>query len=175
MFSKVTKHALAVAAIMGAMSIAVASPASAFPFSDADQGGWYSQGAYTPRHHASRRYTPRHHASFNYTPRPYDGGGNVFSYYGRMYNSHGERIAGDCVSACTMKLGARNACVERGATLMFHQASVDGARSELATRMMLYSYPARIRQWVLRTGALNRSSLTALSGSQAIALGMRAC
>ena len=41
-------------------------------------------------------------------------------------------IAGVCASACTMKLGIRNACVEPDATLLFHQASYNGFGSELA-------------------------------------------
>jgi hypothetical protein len=140
MLSKVSHATVAAAALAGAMTLAVALPASARGVS-----------------------------------RPYDGGGNVLSYYGRAHHAQGERIVGVCASACTMKLGSRNVCVDRDAVLLFHQASANGARSELATRMMLYSYPARIRQWVLRSGALNSSSMTALSGAQAIAMGVRAC
>ena len=74
-----------------------------------------------------------------------------------------------------MKLGIRNACVEPDATLLFHQASYNGFRSELGTRVMFYAYPRAIRHWVLRAGALSSSALTELSGRQAIALGVRAC
>jgi hypothetical protein len=153
----VPKNALATAALAGALAVCVASPASAFNLFGFNLDG------------------PAHPSHRNYTPRTFDGGGNVFSYYGRAHASNRTEIAGVCASACTMKLGSRNACVARDATLLFHQASYDGSRSELGTRMMLYSYPARIRHWVLRSGALNSSSLTALSGSQAIAMGMRAC
>jgi hypothetical protein len=85
---------------------------------------------------------------------------------GMVANSPGSSgrivIDGVCASACTMKLGGRNACAEPDGTLLFHQASYNSLRSELATRVMLYSYPSRIRQWVLRTDALNSSALTEL-------------
>jgi hypothetical protein len=162
MFFRESNNGVAASLLAGAILVGVAAPAAAF-----DLFG-YSQAS------ASVSSASRNHASGHF-----DGGGNVFSYYGRAhaagYSSHRTVISGVCASACTMKLGIRNACVERDATLMFHQASYDGRRSELATRMMLYSYPSRIRQWVLRSGALNSSSLTTLSGSQAIALGMRPC
>jgi hypothetical protein len=154
--SSSTKSALAAAALAAAMACGSASSASAFPFFGFDPGA---------------NYTPRPHSE-----RVFDGGGNVSDYYGRARYSIGPTvIAGVCASACTMKLGSRNACVEPDATLLFHQASYNGYRSELATRVMLYAYPSRIRRWVLRTGALDSSSLTELSGRQAIAMGVRAC
>ena len=165
MLSNISKSSLAAAAIATALTVSIASPAAAFNMFGVNSDGSSS----------SRNYTPRYATPRNYTPQSFDGGGNVFSYYGRAHNSHGTQIAGVCASACTMKLASRNACVDRNATFLFHQASYDGVRSELATRMMLYSYPARIRHWVLRHGALNSSALTALSGRQAISMGMHAC
>jgi hypothetical protein len=118
-------------------------------------------------------------ASTNYAPRQFDAGGRVLDYYRnvRAANSSARRvvISGVCASACTMKLGIRNACVEPDATLLFHQASYNGFRSELGTRIMLYAFPRRIRHWILRSGALDSSSLTELSGREAIALGARSC
>ena len=150
------KSALAAAALAAAMACGTTSSALAFPLFGVEPVA---------------NYTPRPRAE-----RVFDGGGNVFDYYGRARYSLGRTvIAGVCASACTMKLGSRNACVEPDATLLFHQASYNGYRSELATRVMLYAYPSRIRSWVLRTGALNSSSLTELSGRQAIDMGVRAC
>ncbi len=110
---------------------------------------------------------------------PFDGGGSVVDYYGRAHalNRISRRtvIAGVCASACTMKLGIRNACIEPDAMLLFHQASYNGFRSELGTRVMLYAYPQLIRHWVLQSGALNSSSFVSLSGRQAIAMGIRSC
>ncbi len=159
------KSVLVATALSCALGCAAAPPASAFSVF-----GFNSDGNAS----APRINTPRRFAS-----RPFDGGGNVFAYYGRAHSadfSPGPTvIAGVCASACTMKLGARNACVEPDAILLFHQASFNGYRSEVGTRMMLFSYPRQIRRWVLRTGALNSSSLTALSGNDAIAMGMRPC
>lgn len=111
--------------------------------------------------------------------RQFDQGGSVLDYYESThtvdYRAQRTVIAGICASACTMKLGMRNACIEPEATLLFHQASSNGIRSELGTRVMLYAYPQRIQQWVLRNGALSSSRMTALSGQEAIAMGVQSC
>ena len=163
-----SKRALAVAALAAGLAGGASSPASAFFFF-----GFNVPENATPR--VSTNYTPRPF----FTPRPFDGGGSVVDYYGNAQaaNSSARRtvIAGVCASACTMKLGIRNACVEPDATLLFHQASYNGFRSELGTRIMLNAYPARIRHWVMSAGALNSSFLTELSGRQAISMGVRAC
>ena len=41
-----------------------------------------------------------------------------------QYNASGElfRIEGHCQSSCTLFLGIRNVCIERGASLLFHSA-----------------------------------------------------
>ncbi|MDR3448870.1 MAG: hypothetical protein P4M15_03835 [Alphaproteobacteria bacterium] len=141
------------------MACSFASPASSFSLSGSEAPG---------------NYTPRPMA-----PRPFDGGGNIFSYLSNAraanYSARRTVIAGVCASACTMKLSIRNACIEPDATLLFHQASYNGSRSELATRVMLFAYPRKIRDWVLRSGALNSTALTELSGRSAIAMGVRSC
>ncbi|MCW2283824.1 hypothetical protein M2323_004590 [Rhodoblastus acidophilus] len=158
MFVQIAKKALATAALTSALVIGAGAPASAFSLFGFDSA------SQSPA--AQRRFTVR----------PFDGGGNVFSYYGRARVSYARTvIAGVCASACTMKLASQNVCVEPDATLLFHQASYNGVRSEIATRMMLSSYPSRIRHWVMRNGALNSSALTGLSGRQAIAMGVRPC
>jgi len=168
-------RALTAVALFGALAVGAAAPAAADSIFGFDITNNYTSNLnYTPRRHVSRRFAPR---PFAY--RPFDGGGNVFAYFGRAHEANFSRrrtaIAGVCASACTMKLGIRNVCIAPDATLLFHQASYNGVRSEIGTRMMLFSYPSRIRHWVLRTGALNSSSLTALSGRQAIAMGVRPC
>ena len=111
--------------------------------------------------------------------RAFDGGGSVVDYMRRTRDADRGPgvtvISGTCASACTMKLGMRNACVTPDATLLFHQASSNGARSEIGSLLMLGSYPRGIRQWVARTGALSSDRLTEMSGRQAISLGIRKC
>jgi len=157
-----TKRALAATALVAGLACGDASPADAMMLFGFDTLGNSSARAAT-----------------NYSPRPFDGGGNVQSYFANVhaanYSPRRTVIAGVCASACTMKLGIRNACVEPDATLLFHQASFNGFRSELGTRVMLYAYPLAVRHWVLRTGALSSSALTELSGREAIGLGVRAC
>ena len=110
----------------------------------------------------------------------FDGGGRVGDYLNFVgaANASGARveIGGVCASACTMKLGARNACVSSGAQLWFHAArNPDGRVNALATLMMLQQYPAGVRAWARARGALESTALTTMSGAQAISLGVRSC
>lgn len=110
----------------------------------------------------------------------YDPGGNVMGYYSMVIqgNKTHARVAiyGTCASACTEKLGSNNLCIDPSATLLFHQASDNGgARSAIASNMMLSMYPANIRNWAIRTGALNRNEVTQMTGFQAIRMGVPSC
>jgi hypothetical protein len=110
----------------------------------------------------------------------FDGGGRVGDYLNFVgaANASGARveIGGVCASACTMKLGARNACVSSGAQLWFHAArNLDGRVNALATLMMLQQYPAGVRAWARASGALESTALTRMSGAEAISLGVRSC
>ena len=170
-----SKRALTAVALFGALTFGASVPASADPiFGFGWNAGNNSRLRCIPRRHLSRCFKPRPLAD-----QPFDGGGNVFAYYSHAQEAHFSPdrtvIAGVCASACTIKLGIRNVCVTPDATLLFHQATYNGIRSELGTRMMLSSYPSCIRRWVLRTRALDSSFPTALSGRQAIAMGMPPC
>jgi hypothetical protein len=110
----------------------------------------------------------------------FDGGGRVGAYLDLVAaaNASGERmeIAGVCASACTMKLGARGACVYSDAQLWFHAArSPDGSVNALATLAMLQQYPRGVRAWAKARGALTSFALTPMSGVEAIALGVPDC
>ena len=87
------------------------------------------------------------HGEGDYTPE--------FVAIVRRYNASGEpfRIEGICKSACTMFLGIRNVCVERGATLMFHVGhdiaeNVTGPESR-ASRAAHYRYNEALRRYLL--------------------------
>ena len=66
------------------------------------------------------------------------------------------RIAGECLSACTMFLGLSTACFEEGAVLGFHAPRLPGDAAlsplafDVATRRMGDYYPPRVRDWWLR-------------------------
>ena len=108
----------------------------------------------------------------------YDGGGRIADYLDPNAARSRDRleIAGVCASACTIKLGARNACVHADARLLFHAArDTDGRFDRLATLMMLQEYPRQIRDWAKSHGALDSQAFTAMSGSVAIALGVPDC
>ena len=86
----------------------------------------------------------------------------------RRYNSSGEsfRIEGVCKSACTMFLGIRNVCVERGATLMFHAGhdiveNVTGPNTR-ASRAALYRYNEALRRYLLDGHHMDKGSPTGL-------------
>jgi len=111
---------------------------------------------------------------------PFDGGGRVGDYldFVGSANASGERIeiGGICASACTMKLGARGACVYADAQLWFHAArNADGRVNALATLMMLQEYPYGVRAWARARGALESVAITTMSGAEAIALGVPNC
>jgi len=111
---------------------------------------------------------------------PFDGGGRVGDYldFVASANASGERveIAGVCASACTMKLGARGACVYGDSQLWFHAArNADGRVNTLATLIMLQQYPRGVRAWATARGALASVAMTRMSGVEAIALGVPDC
>ena len=110
----------------------------------------------------------------------FDGGGRVGDYLDLVAATDSGagrlEIAGVCASACTLKLGARGACVHADARLLFHAArNADGRIDRLGTLMMLHEYPARVRAWARRRGALESQDFTAMSGQEAIALGVPDC
>ena len=110
----------------------------------------------------------------------FDGGGRVDDYLDMVAaaNASGERveIGGVCASACTMKLGARGACVYGDAQLWFHAArNGDGRVNALATLIMLQQYPRGVRAWAAARGALATVVMTRMSGAEAIALGVPDC
>ena len=100
----------------------------------------------------------------------------------RQYNASGEafRIEGTCKSACTMFLGIRNACVERGATLMFHgghdiKENVTGPGTR-ASRAALFRYNDALRQYLLENRYLDTDTFHPISGAMLIdRFGYREC
>jgi len=110
----------------------------------------------------------------------FDGGGRVGDYLAKVSeaNASGARteISGVCASACTMKLGARNACVHSDTQLWFHAArNPDGQVNALGTLIMMQEYPHAIRAWASHSGALLSTRFSTMSGAQAIALGVSNC
>ncbi len=110
----------------------------------------------------------------------FDGGGRVADYLDLVTSTDASggrlEISGVCASACTMKLGARGACVHSDAQLWFHAARFDdGGLNPLGNRILLRQYPERIRNWALSSGALTSLQFTTMSGAQAIAFGVPSC
>ncbi len=89
-------------------------------------------------------------------------------------NATGElfRIRGHCQSNCTLFLGVRNVCVERGARLLFHAGHGRGPNRHVinagSTQRMLNAYNARLRQYVVANGYLTRLEFSAISGARMI-------
>lgn len=106
-----------------------------------------------------------------------DPGGSVDAY--AVEAEKPSRIVGLCESACTLRL--KTGCVTRGARLGFHSPTsrwpgipLTRAKWEETTRFMASHYPPKIAEWFM-AGPRHHSAMAYLSGSEAIALGARAC
>ncbi|GAA3839646.1 hypothetical protein AFIC_002431 [[Pseudomonas] carboxydohydrogena] len=89
-------------------------------------------------------------------------------------NASGElfRIRGHCQSNCTLFLGVRNVCVERGARLLFHAGHGRGVNrntiNQGSTQRMLDAYNPKLRQYVLAKGYMDKLEFSAISGARII-------
>ena len=113
-------------------------------------------------------------------PKPYDGGGLLRDYAARVKKVARAEIRGTCVSACTMYLAARDVCVDKQALLWFHAAYDPHTRKISATgnAALVSHWPAPVRDWAARVGALGSVSFTwrrTLSGVGLIAMGVADC
>lgn len=113
-----------------------------------------------------------------------DYGGPLAAYReeARRLDASGEELAirGLCASACTIFLGLRRVCVAPQAVFWFHAARLpaEDAPDPVATLEMLSYYPAALRDWAIRTKALERVDFDAahsLTGAELIRLGARRC
>lgn len=83
--------------------------------------------------------------------------GGLLYWYQLQWEKHAleganVRIAGPCVSACTVLLGyipREKICVTSNASLGFHLATMD-----FATQQLLKAYPSDIRSWIDEHGGL---------------------
>jgi len=121
-------------------------------------------------------------ARANWADAGYDRGGMMTEYQQQIELANSMNVLvpiyGRCDSACTMKLGARNVCVSRDASLFFHSAFNVHTHEKfsLANDVLMASYPPRIRRWVIRHHALDSvEKVTHMSGREAIALGIPEC
>ena len=94
--------------------------------------------------------------------------GHYLEIFDRMRAS-GEQVIidGPCLSACTLVLSvlpSERICVTRRAVLGFHAAWKPDRRGRPlrhagATRLMMATYPAAVRQWIARRGGLTSRTL----------------
>lgn len=96
-----------------------------------------------------------------------------------QYNQSGElfRIAGHCQSACTLFLGVKNVCVDRGAQLLFH-AGHDKSKNILAsaTSHLMSAYNSQLRNYLTAGGYMNTLAFHTISGRDMIQkFGYREC
>lgn len=107
----------------------------------------------------------------------YDPGGSVSAYAALVdqFNQAGTPLAirGQCISACTMKLGVKRVCIDPSATLYFHGATHDyGYGGEVLMESKYTRFP-RLYRYV--APFLASPVLHAVSGRQAIAMGVPSC
>jgi hypothetical protein len=112
---------------------------------------------------------------------PYGQGGwfEKFDPVVAQYNASGEqfRITGHCQSACTLFLGIRNVCIERGARLLFH-AGHDRQRNiaERPTQRLLAAYNGSLRNYLVSGGYMKTLAFHTVSGADMISkFGYREC
>jgi hypothetical protein len=110
-----------------------------------------------------------------------DHGGRIGNYLDRYeaIRTSGETVVidGQCLSACTMVLGAVShdrICVTSQASLGFHAAWDLGANGRAVTNreatQMLYShYPSPVRRWIAARGGL-RSQVIYLRGKELMSM-----
>ena len=119
-----------------------------------------------------------------YGPAPRDWGGRLDAYILKVGEANRRRarveIRGTCVSACTLFLGANDVCVDGAAMLWFHAAYHPTTRriDAGATRAMALYWGPKIAAWAKSVGATESLEFTrrrALSGEEAIRLGVRRC
>jgi hypothetical protein len=103
-------------------------------------------------------------------------GGRFAVYYPIIakYNKSGElfRIEGACRSACTLFLGIRNVCVDRGAFLSFH-AGPDAKThtwgpTSSSTRAMLAAYKPALRTYLVAGHHVDTRDYHTLKGATLI-------
>lgn len=113
-----------------------------------------------------------------------DSGGNLRGYVAevRRLNAEGasKAIRSICASACTIFLGVKKVCVEPTAQLWFHAAHLpsDTRPDALGSLEMLSYYPPRVREWVIRTQALESidfDDAKKLTGEQLVLMGVAPC
>jgi hypothetical protein len=123
-------------------------------------------------------------------PQPYDPGGPIERYVHEVAvaNKAGTLVVieGTCMSACTMKLSAKNRCVKLNAVLWFHSASasasLDGEKLSFVSldgnKILMSAYPPSVRREVVRRHMLESRAFDVehtLTGSELIRLGERNC
>jgi hypothetical protein len=86
-----------------------------------------------------------------------DDGGRIQRYVEKSYAARGKRVVidGRCASACTLYLSG-NVCATSRATLVFHAAT-----NNAGTRLLLASYPVRVKRWIRSRGGLSYRPLVA--------------
>ncbi len=118
------------------------------------------------------------------TSKGHGEGGRFAVYYPIIakYNKSGDlfRIEGVCRSACTLFLGIRHVCVDRGATLSFHggpdSKTHKVGRDTSSSRGMLAAYKPKLRRYLLDGHHLDTSNYHELSGAKLIdTFGYLAC
>src|SRR5687767_7167879 len=86
-----------------------------------------------------------------------DTGCQIASYVDKIIRAKGGRIVinGVCSSACTLYLRG-NACATGRAQLVFHAAS-----TRAGTRLLMSTYPPRVRRWIRSQGGLGSRPIVA--------------
>ena len=85
-----------------------------------------------------------------------------------------------CYSTCTMLLGLPQTCVSPKTVFGFHGPSKRGKalppqEFERYSRLIASNYPARLKDWYIKTGRYRIEGVHRIRGSEIIRMGVRAC
>lgn len=113
----------------------------------------------------------------------HDLGGSVDAYAAAVRAEvHPVQITGECVSACTLWLGAADACVTPDAMLGFHGPSTASglpltrAEFDRVTGLMATFYPPAISTWFMRDARrFTGDAILFVSGAEMIKHGVKRC
>jgi hypothetical protein len=110
---------------------------------------------------------------------PYGGGAGSSEKFRKFHQDRDEiaktgqpfKIEGHCQSACTLFLKLKNVCIEPSAELLFHAGG-----SPHSTSVMLDSYNAKLRSYLMANHYMDTPEFHSISGSEMIQrFGYRRC
>lgn len=114
-----------------------------------------------------------------------DYGGSVRKRYNQIQqiNRLGQRVeirGRDCLSSCTMYLGAKNVCVSPTTSFGFHGPYRGGPaltedEFDAWSKVISAHYPSPVRNWYMQKARYSTTNILRIKGAELIRLGVTMC